>query len=127
MSQLIKIVYTPENGSRRDWTIDLQNPAWDVTFATEKATGWPWAQFVDRIENQSAIALQALLWVLRKRDEPKLQLDSVRPNMDELDFEGQCGRCKEWVDDDSHLCAPAEPERDDDVATPQEGGAPGEA
>ena len=122
MAQNMKIVYTPEGGSKQEWVIDLQNPAWDLTFATEKATDWPWAEFVDRIQNQSAIALRALLWALRKRMEPKLTLEAVVPNMDELDFEGQCPRCEEWVADEFHACAKAEAADDEPAEA-----APGEA
>lgn len=106
--QLFKVIYTPEGGSKREWTIDLVNPAWDITYATEKATDWPWGVFRDRLRQESAVALQALLWTLRKRDEPKLALESVRPDMDEIDYAAACPQCGEWVtteDDTPHECA----------------------
>ena len=77
MSSLIRLVYAPEGGSKRTWEIDLDNPAWDITYATEKATDWPWGEFSERISKGSVIALRALLWILRKRDEPRLPLESV--------------------------------------------------
>lgn len=120
MVQNFKLIYSPEGGSRREWVIDLQNPAWDITFATEKATDWPWGVFVGRLQNSSGIAVRALLWVLRKRDEPRLSIESVKPNMDELDFAGQCPDCEEWVsteDEDDHLC----PDSEDAPATPSDG------
>jgi hypothetical protein len=110
MAKNIKIIYSPEGGSQREWIFDLENPPWDITYATEKATDWPWGVFRARFMNESAIALRALLWVLRKRDEPKLQLDSVVPDPSELAYEGQCPDCGEWVstDDDDpdagHKC-----------------------
>ena len=100
----MKLIYTPEGASRREWIINLSNPGWDLTYATEKATDWPWKVFVERLENSSFIALRALLWTLRKRDEPKLQLEAVKPDMDELDFQAECPRCKDWVDDADHDC-----------------------
>lgn len=124
MAQNFKLIYTPEGGSPKEWILDLNNPAWDITYATEKATDWPWGVFVDRIQNQSAIALRALLWVLRKRDEPRLALESVIPNMDEIDFAGLCPRCEEWIDDEGHMCSSAEPEQGDDE---QAGDPAGEA
>lgn len=119
-SELFKVIYNPEGGSPREWTIDLVNPDWDVTFATEKATDWPWGVFRERLAQESAVALQALLWTLRKRDEPKLGLDSVRPDMAEVDFAVRCPSCEEWVstgDDVEHECrgpiaAPSEVEAD---------------
>lgn len=104
-----KLIWTPEGGSKREWTFNLANPSWDLTFATEKATDWPWAQFRDRLMNESAIAVQALLWVLRKRDEPRLSMDSVRPSMDELDFQARCPECDQWVDGEDHGCTGSEP------------------
>ncbi|WP_028657107.1 hypothetical protein [Nocardioides sp. J54] len=123
MAQRIKIIYTPEGGSRRDWIVDLQNPSWDLTYATEKATDWPWGEFTERLGNQSAIATRALLWVLRKRDEPRLTLEAVVPDWDELDFEAECPRCGEWVVDDGHACAPTEAPETDEPAE----ASPGEA
>lgn len=78
MSSLIRVRYTPEGGSERTWLVDCENPAWDLNFATEKATGDPWADLITRVFKKSYPAIQALLWALRKRDEPRLTLDAVR-------------------------------------------------
>lgn len=83
----MKIIYTPEGGSKRTWDLDPDNPPWDVAFATEKATGWPWGEFAQRMVQGSHIALRALIWALRKRQEPKLQIDGVEVVLSELDFE----------------------------------------
>lgn len=104
---LFKVIYKPEGGSPREWTIDLVNPAWDVTYTVEKATDWPWGVFRERLTQESAVALRALLWTLRKRDEPKLALDSVRPDGDEVEFAAQCPQCDTWItteDDSEHTC-----------------------
>lgn len=88
-----RIIYTPEGGGKREWIVDPERPAWDVMYATEKATGWPWEEFSQRLAQSSGIAIQALIWALRKRDEPRLLLDSVRPTdptaslMDEVEFD----------------------------------------
>lgn len=84
---MAKIIYTPEGGSKREWHLDPANPAWDVAFATEKATGWPWGEFAQRMTQGSYIAYRALIWTLRKRDEPRLELDSVQITMAEVAFE----------------------------------------
>lgn len=129
MAQNMKLIYTPEGGSAREWIIDMQNPAWDVTFGTEKATDWPWAEFRDRLFKDSAVATRALLWVLRKRTETKLVIDSVQPNGDELSWEGQCPDCEQWLGDDDvdaeggHDCPAAKKE----PAAQAEAGEPGEA
>lgn len=77
MSDNIRVVYTPEGGSKRTWEFSVMNPPWDIAFGTEKATGWPWAEFAGRLMQRSAIAGRALLWVLRKREEGRLPLDAV--------------------------------------------------
>ena len=117
---LFKVIYTPEGGSPREWVIDLVNPAWDVTYTIEKTTDWPWGVFRERLGQESAIALQALLWALRKRDEPKLALSSVRPDGDEIDYAATCPECGTWVtttDVDVHECPDGGP-----VESPAEGG-----
>lgn len=114
---MFKVIYHPEGGSPREWVVDLLNPAWDITYATEKATDWPWAVFRDKLQQESAIALRALLWTLRKRDEPKLAIESVQPDLSEIDYAAQCPRCEGWVttaDDDTHECPEPEPEVDPD-------------
>lgn len=83
----IKLTYSPEGGSAQSWVIDAENPDWDVMYNTEKITDWPWRVFSDKLGDVSAIALQALLFTLRKRDEPRLTLDAVRPELSELDLE----------------------------------------
>lgn len=87
MATKVKIIYTPEGGSKREWTVDLENPAWDVAFVTEKETGWPWKVFGDRLGDASHIALRAIIFALRKRDEPRLQIESVTPSLAEIDLE----------------------------------------
>lgn len=88
-----RIIYTPEGGSKREWVINPERPPWDVMSQTEQVTGWPWEEFVTRLSQSSGLAIQALLWVLRKRTEPRLEIDGVRPSdsegslLDEVDFE----------------------------------------
>lgn len=114
----LKFVYKPEGGSERSWVVDLKNPAWDIKMQTEKVTGWPWEPFMERFMQDSAIAMQALLWVLRKRDEPRLDLDSIEIDMDEIDFEAECPDCGEWLssEDDGHSCAVPEKKSKKDKA-----------
>ena len=123
----LKVVYSPEGGSPRSWVVDLANPAWDIKMQTEKATDWPWEPFVQRFMQDSAIAMQALLWVLRKRDEPRLDLDSVEVDMDELEFEATCTECGDWLtsEDEDHTCAV--PEKKSKKGKEPAEAAPGEA
>jgi len=87
MSSKVKIIYTPDGGSKRTWEVDLENPPWDITFNTEKVTGWPWVEFSEKLGKMSVIALRALIWTLRKRDEPRLDLESVTVMFSELELD----------------------------------------
>lgn len=84
---MARIIYTPEGGSKRVWTFDGEKPDWDVAYNTEKVTGWPWTEFSDRLASGSFVALQALIFTLRKRDEPRLDIGAVRVTFDEIDIE----------------------------------------
>lgn len=79
--------YIPEGGSNRSWTFDLENPAWDIAYNTEVVTGWPWMEFSQKISSGSVVALRALVWTLRKRDEPRLELERVQVTFGEIDID----------------------------------------
>ena len=79
-----RITYTPDGGSAQTWTLDWENPPWDLSYNTEKTTDWPWGEFTDRLEKGSAIALRAFIWTLRKRNEPRLDISSVEPLWSEV-------------------------------------------
>jgi hypothetical protein len=82
-----KIIYTPEGGSKREWLLDTDKPAWDLRRNTEDATDWPWDVFLQKLSQGSAKALDALIWTYRKRDEPRLDLASVRVELDQVEME----------------------------------------
>lgn len=87
MSSKSVLHYTPEGGSKRSWTLDMENPPWDLMYNTEVSTGWPWLEFADKMTSGSVIALRALIWTLRKRDEPRLQLEGVQVTWAEVEFD----------------------------------------
>lgn len=128
-----KLTWTPEGGSKREWSFNVNNPGWDIRVQTEKATGWPWVTFYDRLTDGSALAMQALLWVLRKRDEPKLALHTVEPDFDELEPVFRCPDCRRWLaaddsdDEGNHGCTGKDAEPAADKAEETAGDEPGEA
>ena len=81
-----QLVYTPEGGSKRTWDFDPQNPPWDLAYVTENETGWPWLQFLEKLAKTSYVAWRALIYAFRKRDEPRLTLQAVTFNLDEVDM-----------------------------------------
>lgn len=84
---MARIVYTPEGGSKQEWEFDAENPDWDVAYNTEKVTGWPWVEFSERLANGSFIALQALVFTLRKRKEKGITLASVEVTFNDISIE----------------------------------------
>ena len=82
----VQFVYTPEGGSKREWSFDPGNPAWDLAYVTETETGWPWEEFMERLSKGSHIALRAFVYAFRKRDEPKLSIDAVMVTVAEIDM-----------------------------------------
>jgi len=51
--------------------------------AAEKVTGLTWPQIVYGLINGSHIAIQAVVWIMRKRSNPKLRITEVEFSMDE--------------------------------------------
>lgn len=83
----VKLIYTPENGSKREWVFDPDNPPWDLAYVTEVETGWPWEEFLEKVSKGSHIALRALVFAFRKREEQRLSLQSIQVTSNELDIE----------------------------------------
>lgn len=102
----MKVIWKPEGAQPREWVFDRGNPQWDIIFATEKATDWPWVPFLERLDSHSAIAWQALLWVLRKRDEQRLRLEWVEiDDWSQIAMEVECPGCGGWINAQSdHEC-----------------------
>ena len=82
----IEFKYTPEAGSPRTWTFDAENPAWDLAYVAEVETGWAWEQFIQKLSQASHIALRALVYAFRKRDEPNLSINAVTVTIAEVDL-----------------------------------------
>jgi hypothetical protein len=113
----MQIVYKPGAADEQKWVLDRHNPAWNVSYPVETATGWGWLEFLNRFDQMSPSAWRALLWALRKQDEQRLQLEWVEINdWTEIDFRFQCPLCKEWVRSlDDHGCA-GQPDVDEQPA-----------
>ena len=82
----IQFVYTPEGGSKRTWVFEPDNPAWDLAYVTENETGWPWEEFVEKLARGSHVALRAMVYAFRKRDEPRLTIEAVTVTLTEVDM-----------------------------------------
>lgn len=116
----MQITYKPEAAEPREWVVDRGNPSWDISYVTEKATDWGWVEFLERLDGISPRAWQALLWALRKRDEPRLRLEWVEiDDWSEIEYRIQCPGCDEWLlvqEGELHECASPASETDESAA-----------
>lgn len=110
-----QIVYRPGHADEQKWVVDRNNPAWPISYPVEKATDWGWLEFIKRIDAMSPTAWRALLWALRKQDEPRLQLEYVEiDDWNDIDLRVECLRCGEFKESrGTHECALPEPEDDE--------------
>ena len=81
----MRIIIGPAGGPRQEWEFDrLMNVE---LIAIEKQTGFIGDEFTDALNKRSVTALTALVWVIRKRNEPQLRFEHVRFAIDELTIE----------------------------------------
>ena len=85
----MKFTYRPEGLDERSWDIDVKlGTLMNVELiAIEKATGLDYSALRRGLGVESALALTALLWVLRKRTETTLKFDQVQFAMSEVGIE----------------------------------------
>jgi hypothetical protein len=83
-----KFIYKPEGADPLSWDFDPDKMKSSELIAIEEATGWTAAEWGDAAERGSVKAVNALLWVMLRRDRPGLDLDQVPDfDMTEIDFE----------------------------------------
>jgi hypothetical protein len=100
----MKVIYKPELRAHQEWVVDRGNPDWNISYPVETATDWGWIEFVRRLDGMSPSAWRALIWALRKIDEPRLRLDAVEIDFAEIDFEIMCPLCEVFDDPRTHEC-----------------------
>lgn len=66
------IIYRPENGDEQRWDLADIKATFAEGRAAEKAGGFKWVQLEQELAEGNIDALQAAVWVLRKRSEPTL-------------------------------------------------------
>jgi hypothetical protein len=87
----VKIVYSPRDGERREWTWKPSELPSHEAELIEDAMDLPYQAFVAKWLSGSTRARRALLWVLLRRDVPALEFGQVRFLLDELggDFDDE--------------------------------------
>lgn len=67
------LVYTPESGDEKRWDLAEVKVTFAEAKAAEKAGGFSWRELDTELNEGNVSALQAALWVLRKREETTLR------------------------------------------------------
>jgi hypothetical protein len=67
------LVYAPEGSDEQRWDLAETKVTFAEAKAAEKAGGIAWVKLEEELTNGNVAALQAALWVLRKRTEPALR------------------------------------------------------
>lgn len=67
------LVYTPDEGEEQRWDLAEVKVTFAEAKAAEKAGGVAWRKLEQALTDGNVEALQAAVWVLRKRDEPTLR------------------------------------------------------
>ncbi|MGW6295173.1 hypothetical protein [Streptomyces sp. NPDC055058] len=83
------IIYRPEDGEEQHWDLADVKATFAEARAAERAGGFKWAQVQEELAQGNIDALQAAVWVLRKRSEPTLlfsDLDDLPVDAIDVDF-----------------------------------------
>ncbi len=74
----MRLVYTPKDGSEpQTWEIDPNDLTIGETKALERVLDATMVEFGALLERGSFTATSVLLWIARRRDEPKLRIDDL--------------------------------------------------
>lgn len=71
------LVYKPENADVQRWDLAEVKVTFAEAKAAEKAGGFTWRKLQEELTEGNTAALQAAVWVLRKRDEPTLRYSDL--------------------------------------------------
>lgn len=84
----MQFVYKPEGAKKpKKWDFDPDRLMSPEAEAIERHTGFTFAEWTEKVQAGSMLALHGLLFVMLKRDEPTLKWDSVQFNLSMVDFE----------------------------------------
>jgi hypothetical protein len=74
----MKLIYTPKDGTEpQTWEIDPNDLTIGETVALERVLDATMVEFGALLERGSFTATRALLWLARRRDEPKLRIGDL--------------------------------------------------
>lgn len=81
------LVFRPDEGDEQRYQFTPAKMSNFDAEAIERETGLTWAQFGEKLTQNSIIAMRALLWVLQRRQHPTLKYRDVSFQLDQVDVE----------------------------------------
>lgn len=81
------VTYTPADGEKKVWQYQQSELSSREAEDVEEATGMLFAEWQMKVLQGSMRARRGLLWMLLKRDDPKLRFDDVAFRVDELEVD----------------------------------------
>lgn len=106
--------YSPEGVERRTWEFVPLKMTNTEAEAVEELTDLTFMEWQDKLLRGSAVCIRAYLYVLLKRDKPKLTFDQVAFSMGEVGFEVEDGN------DDGADVEATDPKDEPDSPSPSE-------
>lgn len=73
----MKLIYTPEDGDRQEWTVDPNKLTIGEIKLLERSAGQTLGELGDLANRGSFSAMVAFLWIFRRRNEPDLRFDAM--------------------------------------------------
>lgn len=67
------LVYKPDTGDEKRWDLAEVRATFAEAKAAENAGGFAWRDVDSELSDGNVAALQSVLWILRRRDEPTLR------------------------------------------------------
>lgn len=83
----MKFRYTPEGASAREWLFKPNRLMNVEAEEIERRTGMTFGEWSEALQNNSMRAIHGLLFVLLKRDQPRITWDAVEFNMAQVEIE----------------------------------------
>lgn len=74
---MIVIVYDPPGQDAKTWELEEDSWTYGETVELERMFGGTRAEFFDAVKEGSDTARRMMLWAVRKRDEPDLELEDL--------------------------------------------------
>lgn len=106
----MKLIYAPKDGPREEWAFSEDDLTIGEVKLLEKVHGLPFGDISELLGRGSMTAIASLIWLMRKRSEPAMQLT----DLDDI----KLGDISNEADEAEGEAAPKEPVSDGSPVSP---------